>query len=129
LGAQAHRRAEVRDVFLLGQQVDDRMRCRRIELAGVRAGEAADVPGELDDGGLQPEADAEERHASLAREPHSVDLALDAADTEAAGDQDRVHAGERRGRRVAAEIVGRDPVDPDVGAVDEAAVAERLHHG
>ena len=54
------------------------------------------VAGELDDRALQAQADAQERHALLARVPDRVDLALDAAVPEPAGDQDAVDAGQDR---------------------------------
>ena len=66
LGAQAHRAAHVLDVLLLGEQVDDRVQRVRVELGRVRAVHVADVAGELDDGALHAEADAEERRARLA---------------------------------------------------------------
>ena len=78
----------------------------RVELARVRALEAAHVAGELDHRALQAQADPEERHAALAREPHRGHLALDAPDAEPAGDQHAVdvvaappRSPARRGRR------------------------------
>ena len=59
----------------------------RVELARVGAGEAALVAGELDHRALQAEAQAEERDAVLAGEAGRGDLALDAAEAEAAGDR------------------------------------------
>ena len=129
LCAESHRRAQVGHVLLLGQQVDHRMLRRRVELRGVGALEAADVSGELDDRALQAQADAEERHAALARVAHRVDLPLDTAHAESARDQDTVHVGESRLGRIAAEVVGGDPVDAHIGAVEEPAVEQRLDDG
>ena len=56
-----------------------------------------------------PEADAEERHLVLARVPDRLDLALDAAVAEAAGDQDAVDAGEMRRGPVLLDLLRVDP--------------------
>ena len=67
------------------------------EFASVEPGQ---VPGGLDHHALQAEAQPERRDAALAGVPDRADLALDAADPEAAGDQHTVHAGQRgRGAR------------------------------
>jgi hypothetical protein len=55
------------------------------------AGQRSHVTGELDDGDLQPEAQAEIGHVVLARVARGGDLALDAALAEAARHEDRVH--------------------------------------
>ena len=128
LRAQAHRRPHVGHVLLLGQQVDDR---RARSRGRTREEFAPSRPQTLRANSMtahcRPEADPEERDAALPREPHRVDLALHAAHPEPAGDQDAVHVGERRLGRLPAEVVGGDPVDAHVGAVVEAAVAQRLH--
>ncbi len=83
---------------------------------------------ELDHRALEPEADPEERDAALPSEPDGVDLALDAADPEAAGDQDAVDALERLLGGTTSQVVGRDPVDAHVHAVVDPAVVQGLHH-
>ena len=52
------------------------------------------MAGEVGDRHLHAEADAEERDLLLARDPRGLDLALDPAHAEAAGDEDAVGAGE-----------------------------------
>src|SRR4029453_10454570 len=57
--AEPHRPSLVRDVPLLGQEVDDIVGRHRHELGGVRTLEPADVARVLDHRALHPEADAE----------------------------------------------------------------------
>ena len=114
--------------LLVGQQIDDRERRVRVELGGVRVREPDDVAGELDGGALHAEADAEERRARLARVAHGGDLALDRARAEAAGDQDPVDAAEALLRLGRAEALGVDPLDLEVGAVEDRGVLEGLDH-
>ena len=54
------------------------------------------------------------------------DLAFDAAHAEAAGHDDAVEAGERALGEQAFGVVGRDPVDHDLGAARVAAVLQRF---
>ena len=110
------RAALVDDVALLVHEVDDRVRRVRVELARVGAGEAAHVAGELDHRALQPEAQAEERDLVLAGEAGGGDLALDAAEAEAAGDHDAVEVAEAALGEQPLGVVGRDPVDLDLRA-------------
>ena len=102
-------------VLPLGDQRDDRMRRGAVELGAVRALEPGDVARELDDRELHAEADAEVRHAVLARVAHRLDLALDAALAEAAGHQDRVHAAQAVGA-VLLDVGGLDELDVDARA-------------
>ena len=80
--------------------------------------------GELDHRDLHPEADPEVGDRALAGDPRRLDLALDAALAEAAGDQDPVAALEPLG----VEVLGVDQLDLDFDAVVDAAVLERLDH-
>ena len=98
VGAQAHRAAHVRDLLLLGQQVDDRVRRLGVELGRVRAVHVDDVARELRDRHLHAQADAQERDLLLARDPRRGDLALDPALAEAARDQDPVDVRQRGAR-------------------------------
>src|SRR5918992_164046 len=84
LRAEAHRAAEVLDLLLLGEQVDDGIRRLRIHLGRVRTGEADDVPRELRHGDMHAEADPEIWNALLARDSGGEDLALPAARSEPA---------------------------------------------
>ena len=97
VGAEAHRAAEVRDLLLLGQQVDHRVGRLEVALGRVRALHAGDVARELGDRDVHPEADAEVRDRLLARDLRGLDLALDAASAEAAGDQDAVGLSQQLG--------------------------------
>ena len=79
----AHLRA-VHLVLPLGDERDHRVRGGAVELGAVGIGQSLHVAAVLDDRHLHAEADAEVRHAVLAREAHRLDLALDAALAEAA---------------------------------------------
>ena len=124
VGAEPHRAAHVAQFFLFGQQVDHRVGRLGIELGGVGAVHPGDVAGELDHRDLHAEADAEVGDLALAGDPRGLDLALDPALAEAAGDQDPVEALER----VEVEVLGVDQLDLHVDAVVDAAVLERLDH-
>ena len=111
--AEAHRAAHVDDVALLVHEVDHRVRRAGVELARVGAGQAAHVARELDHRALQAEAQAEVRHVVLARVAGGRDLALDAADAEAAGHDDAVEVVRAALGEQPFGVVGRDPVDHD----------------
>ena len=87
--------------------------------------EPADVARVLDDGDLQPEADAEVRHLLLARELDGRDLAFDAALAEAAGHEDRVDVVQAR-RALVLDVLGLHVEDVDARARPDARVAQRL---
>src|SRR5688572_7363769 len=74
--AEAHRSALVHGVALIGHEIDDRVRRLLVELRRVGAVETTDVPCELDDGELHPEADAEIRKLALPGETNGGDLSL-----------------------------------------------------
>ena len=59
-----------------------------VELGRVGVRRPDDLAGELDDRALEAQAQAEVRHAVVAREVGGEDLALDAAMAEAARDED-----------------------------------------
>ena len=63
-----------------------------VEFAGVGVGEAADVAGELDAGGLHAEADSEIGDVVFAGVADGVEHAFDAALAEASGNEDAVEA-------------------------------------
>ena len=74
------------------------MRCGvgGVELARVRADQAADVARVFDAGSLHAEADSEVGHFVFAGVADGVEHAFNAALAEAAGDQDSVEAFELR---------------------------------
>ena len=126
VGPEPHRAAHVGDLLLLGQQVDDRVGGVRVELARVRALHPDDVAGEVRDRHLHAEADAQVRDPLLAGDPGGLDLALDPALAEAAGDQDAVGLLDPVADLLVVERLRVDPVDLDAAAVHEAGVAQRL---
>ena len=76
LGAEPHRAAEILDLLLLGQQIDDRVRRLRIHLRRVGAFETAHVARELRHGDVHAEADPQVRDALLTRHLAGEDLAF-----------------------------------------------------
>src|SRR6266516_5769550 len=76
LRAEPHRAAEILDLFLLGQQVDYRVRRLGIHLGRVRAVEAEHVTGELGDSHGHSGADPKVRDLALARNAAGQDLSF-----------------------------------------------------
>ena len=135
LRAQAHRAAQIGAgvppfdrtiaVLPLGDQRDDRMRRRRIELGAVGMREARHVSRVFDDGKLHAEADAEVGNVVLARIAYGGDLPLDAALAETAGDEHGIHAAQAVDA-VALDRFGVDVVDVDLRARVDAGVDQCL---
>ena len=84
------------------------------------------MPRELGDGHLQAKAQAEVGHLVLAGVARRHDLALDAADAEAAGHQHAVGGFEPGGDLLLLERLGVHPDDLHVAAVMDGRVLERL---
>src|SRR5262252_477713 len=125
--AYPHRAALGGEPALLGQEIDDEVRRRRVELRGVRAGEPAHVARVLDDRALHAQTDAEERHPPLARVADRLDLALDPPIAEATRHQDAVDTRELRLGAVAFDVLGVDPLHVHARLVGDTAMGERLH--
>ena len=90
-------------------------------------GDAGLVPGVLDHHALQAQAQPERGDAVRAGVLQRADLALDAADAEAAGHADGVHVAEEAGRALLGlALVGGHPDQVDLGLVGEAAGAQGL---
>src|SRR5437763_3256877 len=126
-GPGPHGAALVDDVALLVHQVDDQMRRAGVELAGGGAGEPGGVAGELDHPHLQAEAQPEAGDVVFAGVPGGGDLALQTPLTEAARDDDAVEMLEPALGQQALDVLGLDPLDLDLGAVEVAGVPERFH--
>src|SRR4051794_4314450 len=77
VGPEPHRPAEVGDLLLLGQQVDDGVRRLGVELCRIGAVHLRHVARELADGDLHPQADPEVGDPALAGDLRGADLALD----------------------------------------------------
>src|SRR6202030_1778164 len=95
------------DVALLGKQIDDRDRREGIELGRVRVRAVENLPGDIDDGTLHSQAEAEVRNQMVPRESGGEHLAFDAAMAEAAGDDDAVDTLERA--HVLVKLLAVDP--------------------
>src|SRR6201996_8690334 len=78
-------------VLPLGDERNDRVRRRTIELGAVGIGKAKHVAAVLDNGHLHTQADTKVRNAVLTRVACGLDLSLDATLAETAGYQDRIH--------------------------------------
>lgn len=131
IDAKAHGAAFFGDVFLVWHEVDDRVLGVRDEFGGVCAGHAAYISGKFNDGALHTEAEAEERDLIDARILDGVDLALDAAVAEAAGNDDAVDTLEdfAKIRFLFFEDFGIDPVDLDLVAEGVAGMGQRFDDG
>src|SRR5438552_7781910 len=102
--AEPHRPALVDDPALGVEERDDGIRRLGVELGGVRLVAAEVVAGELDGHDMQAEAEPEVGDAAGAGEAGGLDLALDAALTEAAGHDDAVDVGEELVRATALDV-------------------------
>ncbi len=96
LRAEPHCAPFVGDVLLLVEQADHRMRRVAAEFGGVRALQTKDIAAVFDHSALHAQTDAKERDIPLASVADRIDLALDAAFAEPAGDEDRVEAASKR---------------------------------
>src|SRR5579872_35612 len=126
--AEAHGAALLRDIFLRVHDVDDLIRRLGIDLGRVRLGQAEQIPRGLDDHHVEAIADAEDRHAILARVTNRANLASRAAFAEAPGDNDRVGLGEALDDAAFFEFLGIDIVGDDLGLVSDSAVSNGLVH-
>src|SRR5690606_13276232 len=88
LGSRAALLSPAGGILPFGNQGDHGMGRLWPELGRVSTGETRHVTRELDDGDLEPQADAEIRHLLLARILHGLNLALDPAFAETARHQD-----------------------------------------
>jgi hypothetical protein len=86
------------------------------------------VAGVVADRHLHPEADPEERDLPLTRVAGGLDLALDPADPEPAGDEDPVAGFELVLGLLAGQPFGVDPAHLDPAAQVHPGVVERLDH-
>src|SRR3989304_4806176 len=110
--AEAHGRTLLLDPLLLGQDVDDRVGRAGVELRRVRPFKREGVAAEFDRGDLESEADPEEGDLVLAGVLCRLDLPLDAAPPESAGNHDRVDAGEGLLPAALPDPLGPDPTAP-----------------
>src|SRR5262249_10942036 len=88
----------------------------------VRCLNPAKVPRRLNDSHLHAKADAEIRHAALARKTRRTDFALGAALAESARHQNAVHMFEKRHRVLALKHFALDPVEIDLHLIGHATV-------
>ncbi len=126
IGSQAHGPALGIDGFLLGHQMDDRMRRLQVKLARVGARQAANMPGKLDHGHLHAETDPEKRNAVLARIANRRDLALAAAIAKTAGNENSIGIFEQGFAFFLFDLFRFDTVEFNANVVGNAAVNKCL---
>ena len=123
-GAETHGAPEVDDLFLLLEKADDGVGGAFVELGAVGIVPAADVAGELDDGDLHAEADAEEGDVVFAGVAGGGDFPLSAAVAKATGDEDALEAFEVGFGPGFFNALGIDADDLDLGVVGGSGVGE-----
>src|SRR6202165_5635485 len=129
IGTESHRPTHVGDVLLAFHQRDDRVLAFGLELARMAVGNPHYVSRKLDDGGLHPETNAEERQSRLARVPNSPEPSLNAPNSEAAGAQHTVNPPEQLACLLpAGEQVAREPRDFHADIIGDSAVNQRFLH-
>src|SRR5260370_23145841 len=108
------------------EEGDERVGTIRLELGGLGRGKPANVPSVLDDGYLEPQADAEERQPVLPGPANRLDHPFDTANSEAAGHQQAVHPAEKLARGLlVGEEIARYPLELHPGVVGDAAMDQR----
>ena len=117
VGAKTQGAADIGDAVLVGHQMDDRMRGRRVQLTAVRVLIADDVTAELHDCQLHAEAETQERNAVRARIFDGLKLSGDTAVAEAAGNQDAADIAEQFVRIRSVQVLGFNPLDIHLGIV------------
>ena len=105
------------------------MRRFGIHLGRVRALETEHVTGELRDGDVHPQADAEVRDLLLPGDPARQQLALPPAGAEAPGDEHAVDLLQQPGGLLERHAFRVDPAHVHRATVMRARVLERLVHG
>ena len=133
-GAQAHRSAQLFHAAQFAQLVDDAVRRRRIELAGVGIFQAAHVARVLDARRLHAQTDAEVRNLVLARKADAVQHAGNAALAKSSGDENAVKAFQLR--LIAAVVLvlrlqtlGFNPLQIQFQVVVQRGVYQRFFQG
>ena len=127
-GAQAHGASLVGHAPLALHQVDDGIRCVRVQLAGVSPLHAAHMAGKLHHRHLHSQTDAQKRYFMLPGIADGGDLALDPPAAKAAGYQDAVHSGKEHLHVALCDRFAVYPADVYLYPVLDPSVGQRLHH-
>src|SRR5919199_1486673 len=127
--AEAHRAAFVRNVELVGHEIDHRMFRRRIELRRIGILGAKLAARQIDTGALHPQAQAEVRDPVLAGITRGDNLALYTAVAETTRDHDSIHVPQQGLGVLALKLFRRYPFDLDVHALCERGVPQGFGHG
>ena len=122
---EAHGGTLVRDVALIGHEIDDRMRGLGLEFRRVRAAQTSHVARELDGRDLEPQADAEVRHTFFSCIAGSLDFAFASARAEARRDQDAIRGVETT-RAFTFDFFRVDVAQDHAAVVGDSAVHDRF---
>ena len=132
IGSETHRAALLRNMFLLGHKIDDRMRRRFVELRRIRILPSHDVAREFNGRTLHSETYPEERYAAFARIPDCRDLAAHATAAEPARNENAVNALEELFRPrflIRLKLFGLYALDMHLAAVRHTGMVQRLVNG
>ena len=127
-GAQAHGAAQLFDAAQFAQLIDDAVRRRRIEFAGVGLFQSTYMARELDARGLHAQTDTKVRHLIFTRVLNALQHAFDAAFAEAARYQDSIDMFELGLHALIflLQAFGLDPVHVELQVVSQRAVHQRF---
>ena len=126
VGSEPHRRAFIDNVFLVGQDMDERVGGVGRDLFAVRSAQTGDVSRKLHDRHLHPVADAEERNLVGAGVLCRFDFAFDSPCPKTRRNQYRVDSRENVFDSLLFNRLAIDPAQIDTRIVGNAAVLERF---
>ena len=107
----------------LGDQANHRMPAMALVLGGIGAGKIGEISRNVHHRCLHAVADAEIRDALFACVLRGHHLAFETAVTETTGHQDRIDTGEHADT-FGLDLLGLQPLQPNLGALAHAAVAQ-----
>jgi hypothetical protein len=115
--------------MLVQHEVDHRTLGRRVELGAVGIVDAKDIPGVLDNGTLQTEAQTKERDGFLTRMAYSANLPLYPADAKTSGDYHPVQPLEVSVGEQTVDLFSGYPSNVHFAVVRQTAVTQRFDNG
>ncbi len=126
---QPHGAPLVGDGVLLVEHANNGVTAIAVELGAIGVLQADHIAGELDDGALQAQADAEEGDFAFAGMADGVDLAAGAAVIETAGNKDAVQPAENSFDSVALDFLGFNLANHGPAVQADAGMVEGLVNG
>src|SRR5690606_1622748 len=125
---QAHGSAQILNILLLRQKIDNRMRRSRVDLRAVRAFEARKRTRGFNDGYLHAQANSEERDLLFTSITNRRNLALDSPIAEAARHKDTADTLQLLRYVVSGNVLRIHPADFHFRIVIEASMRQRLNN-